>query len=72
MMAQNLRGEMCSEIAGAQLCLSDSRFIQVVAKSLSVSCKEVRAPAREGSVLMCMLFTKVFTKECRHCSYSGY
>ncbi|XP_037602839.1 60 kDa lysophospholipase isoform X3 [Sebastes umbrosus] len=39
MMAQNLRGEMTSDLAGAKLCLSDSRFIQVIAKSLSVSCK---------------------------------
>ncbi|XP_030575327.1 60 kDa lysophospholipase isoform X2 [Archocentrus centrarchus] len=40
MMAQNLRGEMIADLAGAKLCLSDSRFIQVIAKSLSVSCKE--------------------------------
>lgn len=42
MMAENLRGEMIADLAGAKLCLSDSRFIQVIAKSLSVSCKEVR------------------------------
>lgn len=42
MMAENLRGEMLADLAGAKLCLSDSRFIQVIAKSLSVSCKEVR------------------------------
>lgn len=40
-MGQNLRGEMVSDLAGAKLCLSDSRFIQVIAKSLSISCKEV-------------------------------
>lgn len=45
MMAQNLRGEMMADLAGAKLCMSDSRFIQVIAKSLSISCKEVRAPA---------------------------
>lgn len=43
LMGQNLRGEMNADIAGAKLCLSDSRFIQVIAKSLSISCKEVRA-----------------------------
>ncbi|MEQ2160295.1 hypothetical protein GOODEAATRI_032148, partial [Goodea atripinnis] len=41
LMAQNLRGEMSADLEGAKLCLSDSRFIQVIAKSLSVSCKEV-------------------------------
>lgn len=40
MMSHNLRGEMRSDFAGAKLCLSDSRFIQVIAKSLSISCKE--------------------------------
>lgn len=45
MMSQNLRGEMSADLAGAKLCLTDSRFIQVIAKSLSISCKEVRAPA---------------------------
>lgn len=44
LMAQNLRGEMSCDFAGTKLCLSDSRFIQVIAKSLSISCKEVRAP----------------------------
>lgn len=42
LMAQNLRGEMSCDFAGTKLCLSDSRFIQVIAKSLSISCKEVR------------------------------
>ncbi len=46
MMGQNLRGEMNADLAGAKLCLSDSHFIQVIAKSLSISCKEVRAPPR--------------------------
>lgn len=40
MMGQNLRGEMNCDLAGTKLCLSDSRFIQVIAKSLSISCKE--------------------------------
>lgn len=41
LMAQNLRGEMSLDFEGTNLCLSDSRFIQVIAKSLSISCKEV-------------------------------
>lgn len=40
LMSTNLRGEMAAEGAGSKLCLSDSRFIQVIAKSLRVSCKE--------------------------------
>uniref|UniRef100_A0A1A7XF07 asparaginase n=2 Tax=Iconisemion striatum TaxID=60296 RepID=A0A1A7XF07_9TELE len=40
MMADNLRGEMSANLEGAKLSLSDSRFIQVIAKSLSISCKE--------------------------------
>uniref|UniRef100_A0A4W5RS61 asparaginase n=1 Tax=Hucho hucho TaxID=62062 RepID=A0A4W5RS61_9TELE len=40
MLSQNLRGEMISDLQGAKLTLSDSRFIQVIAKSLSISCKE--------------------------------
>lgn len=36
---------MSVDMAGSKLCLSNSRFIQVIAKSLSVSCKEVRAAA---------------------------
>ncbi|XP_059209548.1 60 kDa lysophospholipase isoform X2 [Centropristis striata] len=48
MMAQNLRGEMTCDLAGAKLCLSDSRFIQVIAKSLSVSCKEELEAIRDA------------------------
>ncbi|XP_070972873.1 60 kDa lysophospholipase-like isoform X1 [Oncorhynchus clarkii lewisi] len=40
MLSQNLRGEMMADLQGAKLTLSDSRFIQVIAKSLSISCKE--------------------------------
>lgn len=50
LMAQNLRGEMSLDFAGTNLCLSDSRFIQVIAKSLSISCKEVSDPS--GSFLL--------------------
>ncbi|XP_029315969.1 60 kDa lysophospholipase isoform X2 [Cottoperca gobio] len=49
MMAQNLRGEMsAADLAGAKLCLSDSRFIQVIAKSLSISCKEELEAIRDA------------------------
>ncbi|KAL3968956.1 hypothetical protein ACER0C_028913 [Sarotherodon galilaeus] len=48
MMTENLRGEMITDLAGAKLCLSDSRFIQVIAKSLSVSCKEELEAIRDA------------------------
>ncbi|KAM8916607.1 60 kDa lysophospholipase isoform 2-T2 [Spinachia spinachia] len=48
LMGQNLRGEMMSDLAGAKLCLSDSRFIQVIAKSLSISCKEELEAIRDA------------------------
>ncbi|XP_055013878.1 60 kDa lysophospholipase isoform X5 [Boleophthalmus pectinirostris] len=48
MMSQNLRGEMRADLAGAKLCLSDSRFIQVIAKSLSISCKEELEAIRDA------------------------
>ncbi|CAJ1073660.1 kDa lysophospholipase isoform X3 [Xyrichtys novacula] len=48
MMAQNLRGEMNADLAGAKLVLSDSRFIQVIAKSLSISCKEELEAIRDA------------------------
>lgn len=44
MLSRNLRGEMIAHLKGAKLTLSDSRFIQVIAKSLSISCKEVLQP----------------------------
>ncbi|XP_008330661.1 60 kDa lysophospholipase isoform X1 [Cynoglossus semilaevis] len=48
MMSQNLRGEMSVDMAGSKLCLSNSRFIQVIAKSLSVSCKEELEAIRDA------------------------
>nr|XP_057947267.1 60 kDa lysophospholipase isoform X1 [Doryrhamphus excisus] len=48
MMSQNLRGEMSADLAGAKLCLSDSQFIQVIAKSLSISCKEELQAIRDA------------------------
>ncbi|KAK9978797.1 hypothetical protein ABG768_020536 [Culter alburnus] len=40
MMRRDLRGEMTADLDGAKLSLRDSRFIQVLAKSLNVSCNE--------------------------------
>ncbi|XP_075874260.1 60 kDa lysophospholipase isoform X2 [Nelusetta ayraudi] len=48
LMAQNLRGEMSCDFVGTKLCLSDSRFIQVIAKSLSISCMEELAAIRDA------------------------
>ncbi|XP_006116962.2 60 kDa lysophospholipase [Pelodiscus sinensis] len=40
MLSENLRGEMTVVPREAKICLKDTKFIQVIAKSLSVSCKE--------------------------------
>ncbi|KAI4889196.1 hypothetical protein NFI96_012972 [Prochilodus magdalenae] len=48
MLSRNLRGEMTADLEGAKLTLSDSRFIQVIAKSLSVSCKEELEAIRDA------------------------
>ncbi|XP_029585998.1 60 kDa lysophospholipase isoform X5 [Salmo trutta] len=48
MLSQNLRGEMIADLHGAKLTLSDSRFIQVIAKSLSISCKEELEAVRDA------------------------
>ncbi|NXC43198.1 LPP60 lysophospholipase, partial [Penelope pileata] len=40
MLSENLRGEMTAVPTGAKISLRDSKFIQVIAKSLSISCKE--------------------------------
>ncbi|XP_027130952.1 60 kDa lysophospholipase isoform X2 [Larimichthys crocea] len=48
MMGTNLRGEMAVDLAGSKLSLSDSRFIQVIAKSLRVSCKEELEAIRDA------------------------
>ncbi|TSO25210.1 60 kDa lysophospholipase [Bagarius yarrelli] len=47
-LSKNLRGEMIAHLAGAKLTLSDSRFIQVIAKSLSISCKEELEAVRDA------------------------
>ncbi|KAL2095470.1 hypothetical protein ACEWY4_010189 [Coilia grayii] len=48
MLSRNLRGEMLADLQGAKLSLSDSRFIQVIAKSLSISCKEELEAIRDA------------------------
>uniref|UniRef100_A0A4W5S1V9 asparaginase n=1 Tax=Hucho hucho TaxID=62062 RepID=A0A4W5S1V9_9TELE len=48
MLSQNLRGEMIADLQGAKLTLRDSRFIQVIAKSLSISCKEELEAVRDA------------------------
>ncbi|XP_069571043.1 60 kDa lysophospholipase [Brachyistius frenatus] len=48
MMSENLRGEMSANLTGAKLCLSNSRFIQAIAKSLSISCKEEMQAIRDA------------------------
>nr|XP_005159008.1 60 kDa lysophospholipase isoform X3 [Danio rerio] len=48
MLSHNLRGEMIADVGGAKLSLSDSRFIQVIAKSLSISCKEELEAIRDA------------------------
>ncbi|XP_043118144.1 60 kDa lysophospholipase-like [Puntigrus tetrazona] len=40
MMSRNLRGEMVADLEGAKISLSDSRFIQIIAKTLSIGCKQ--------------------------------
>lgn len=60
MMAQNLRGEMIADLEGAKLSLSDSRFIQVIAKSLSISCKEELEAIRDAlTPLLACAATKI-------------
>ncbi|XP_043118375.1 60 kDa lysophospholipase isoform X2 [Puntigrus tetrazona] len=48
MLSRNLRGEMIAHLGGAKLSLSDSRFIQVIARSLSISCKEELEAIRDA------------------------
>ncbi|XP_058843454.1 60 kDa lysophospholipase isoform X2 [Acipenser ruthenus] len=48
MLSENLRGEMLAPLKGATFSLRDSRFIQVIAKSLSVSCKEELEAVRDA------------------------
>ncbi|XP_063058970.1 60 kDa lysophospholipase-like isoform X2 [Engraulis encrasicolus] len=48
LLSRNLRGELTADIQGAKLTLSDSRFIQVIAKSLNISCKEELEAIRDA------------------------
>ncbi|XP_039597361.1 60 kDa lysophospholipase [Polypterus senegalus] len=48
MLSENLRGEMNAPLRGATFSLRDSRFIQLIAKSLSVSCKEELEAVRDA------------------------
>ncbi|XP_035276247.1 60 kDa lysophospholipase isoform X4 [Anguilla rostrata] len=48
MLSQNLRGEMIADFEGAKFSLRDSRFIQVIAKSLNISCKEELEAVRDA------------------------
>uniref|UniRef100_A0A8C5CUG9 asparaginase n=1 Tax=Gadus morhua TaxID=8049 RepID=A0A8C5CUG9_GADMO len=47
MMEENLRGEMSADL-GAKHNLRDSRFIQVITKSLSISCKKELEAIRDA------------------------
>ncbi|CAK6957027.1 kDa lysophospholipase [Scomber scombrus] len=40
LMGENLRGEMSIDLGATRLCMNDSRFIQIIAKTLSISCTE--------------------------------
>ncbi|XP_068016336.1 60 kDa lysophospholipase isoform X2 [Melanerpes formicivorus] len=47
MLSENLRGEMTVVPRGAKISLRDSKFIQVIAKSLSISSKEELEAVRD-------------------------
>ncbi|KAL1258162.1 hypothetical protein QQF64_011406 [Cirrhinus molitorella] len=48
MMSRNLRGEMEADLEGAKFSLSDNRFIQIIAKTLSIGCKEELEAIRDA------------------------
>ncbi|XP_053553076.1 60 kDa lysophospholipase [Bombina bombina] len=48
MLFENLRGEMTVSATGGKISLRDSKFIQVVAKSIGVSCKEELEAVRDA------------------------
>ncbi|KAM8921190.1 60 kDa lysophospholipase isoform 2-T2 [Pelodytes ibericus] len=48
MLFVNLRGEMTVSATGGKISLRDSKFIQVVAKSVGVSCKEELEAVRDA------------------------
>ncbi|XP_067847820.1 60 kDa lysophospholipase isoform X2 [Heptranchias perlo] len=48
MLSENLRGEMTAAFKEAKISLRDSRFIQAIARCLSVSCKEELEAIRDA------------------------
>ncbi|XP_051476670.1 60 kDa lysophospholipase isoform X3 [Apus apus] len=50
MLSENLRGEMTVVPTGAKISLRDSKFIQVIAKSLSISSKEELEAVRDALI----------------------
>nr|XP_013796273.1 PREDICTED: 60 kDa lysophospholipase isoform X4 [Apteryx mantelli mantelli] len=50
MLSENLRGEMTVVPTGDKISLRDSKFIQVIAKSLSISCKEELEAVRDALI----------------------
>ncbi|KAF4792557.1 60 kDa lysophospholipase [Turdus rufiventris] len=50
MLSENLRGEMTVAPTGAKISLRDSKFIQVIAKSLSISSKEELEAVRDALI----------------------
>lgn len=50
MLSENLRGEMTVVPTGAKISLRDSKFIQAIARSLSISCKEELEAVRDALI----------------------
>ncbi|XP_069772650.1 60 kDa lysophospholipase isoform X2 [Narcine bancroftii] len=48
MLSENLRGEMNTKFGEAKISLRDSQFIQAIARSLSISCKEELEAIRDA------------------------
>ncbi|XP_051876012.1 60 kDa lysophospholipase isoform X2 [Pristis pectinata] len=48
MVSENLRGEMNTKFGEAKISLRDSQFIQAIARSLSISCKEELEAIRDA------------------------
>ncbi|MEE6493839.1 hypothetical protein FKM82_016951 [Ascaphus truei] len=48
MLFENLRGEMTVTATGAKISLRDSKFIQVIAKSVGIGCKEELEAVRDA------------------------
>ncbi|XP_072193942.1 60 kDa lysophospholipase isoform X2 [Excalfactoria chinensis] len=50
MLSENLRGEMTVVPTGAKISLIDSKFFQVIVKSLSIGCKEELEAVRDALI----------------------